>query len=149
MGAGLTQSSLAMGFGSSGPPNIATNAASNMKWNKATKRPQLYSGDIKVSTPASSNRNCPLSNSTTLGIQRSKDVLLRYKHAKTHHRLGDKGWGDYPDSQAGNYKYEIGFFSIYEGEKASAGWELQNGAEGGEPDGWAVLPKCVAAGYTW
>jgi hypothetical protein len=120
-----------------------------MKWNKATTRPRLYQETKSVSYPISTNKNCPLRHTVSLGLRRSKDVLVRYKHAATHHRLGDEGWKDYPDTQAGKYKYEIAFYSIYEGQECTAGWELQNGAEGGEPDGWTALPNCVAAGYIW
>ena len=76
---------------------------------------------------------------------------MRSKHGKTHHRLGDEGWKDYPDSQAGKYKYVIGWYVIYdkdEGEEDLRGWECEKGDmdEGWE---WIPLENCVAAGYTW
>lgn len=115
----------------------------NFKWNPPTKHPRLYHQTKSISFP----QNKHASITVRVGIRRSKDVLLRFKHDKTHYRLGDKGWRDYPDPQAGKYKYEIGYFIAYEGDK-EPGWEIQQG-DTNEPDGWAYLPNCVAAGYIW
>ena len=115
-------------------------------WNLPTKIPKVFRQTKAVSFPVSSNRNCPLSHTVNLDIRRSKDVLCRTKHKKTHYRLGDNGWGNYPDSQYGKYKYFICHYVIYDdGDK---GWENEGGYEFSEME-WSYLLKCVDAGYTW
>lgn len=116
-------------------------------WNPPTKLPRLFHQYKRVSYPSGRG----VSHSVSMGIRRSKDVLMRSKHGKTNYRLGDDGWKDYPDSQAGKYKYFIGWYVIYdthEGEEELKGWESAKGDLSDDME-WAYLPNCVAAGYTW
>jgi hypothetical protein len=117
-------------------------------WNPPTKRPKVFTG--KETIVCRTVRG--ITPSFKVDVMNSKDILMRVRHGKTHYRLGDKGWGDYPDSQAGKYKYFIGKFQKNlkeDGKTYDEGAFLNSGGHDCVPDEWAELPNCVAAGYNW
>jgi len=116
-----------------------------MKWNTVKTKPKGLS-NYKWKIYLQSRKNLPLTETISVDVKQSREILMRIKHGKTHYYLGDKGWAHYPDSQAGKYKYYLGVYRV--DEDGTEGFIQSNGHEI-EPDGWTYLPNCVATGYTW
>jgi len=119
---------------------------STLTWYPPTKIPKVTEGEHTIVCRTVRG----ITPSFKVPIQHSVDILIRVKHGKTNYRLGDDGWKNYPDPQAGRYKYYIGkySYSVEEDGKLAAGSFEVNGYETGL-DEWAYLPNCVDAGYTW